>query len=76
MSKESKYDKTYKKELVLQAYAIISDELVRNKDHFAVQKWYAVVLDAKCTYDGIKERIKQIETIKKHMDVSIVLSYT
>lgn len=73
MSKESKYDKTYKKGLVLQAYTIISEELMRNKDNFAVQKWYALLLDAKCTYDGIKERIKQLETIKKHMDVRIKL---
>ncbi|KAL0901618.1 hypothetical protein ABMA27_006834 [Loxostege sticticalis] len=74
MSKEPKYDQKYKKELVMQAYNIISDELSKNEDNFAVQKWYALLLDAKCTYDGIKERIKQLENIKKHMDLAVTLN--
>ncbi|XP_028156256.1 regulator of microtubule dynamics protein 1-like [Ostrinia furnacalis] len=74
MSKEPKYDKKYKKDLVFQAYNIICDELSRHQDNFAVQKWYALLLDAKCSYDGIKERIKQLENIKKHMDLAVTLN--
>lgn len=73
MSKESKYDKQYKKNLVLQAYDIISKQLAEKQDHYAVHKWYALLLDAKSCYDGTKERIKQLETVKKHMDVIIII---
>lgn len=69
MSKEAK-DETYKKELILKAYEVISKQLEKHGDNFAVQKWYALLLDAKSSYCGIKERIKQLENVKKHMDVS------
>lgn len=72
MSKEPKYDKAAKKDFILQAYDIISKQLKDNSDHFAVQKWYALLLDAKSSYDGLKERIKQLENVKKHMDVSFL----
>lgn len=71
MSKESKYDKQYKKYLVLQAYDIIVKLLDKTKDHYAVHKWYALILDAKSSYGGTKERIRQLDTVKKHMDVCI-----
>lgn len=70
MSKESKYDKDYKRDLIFLAYRIISEQLNDHWENFAVQKWYALLLDAKSSYDGIKERIKQLENVKKHMDVS------
>ena len=69
MSKESKYDKTYKKTLVIQAYDIILKLLNETQDHYAVHKWYALLLDAKSSLDGVKARIKQLENVKKHMDV-------
>ncbi|XP_059046625.1 regulator of microtubule dynamics protein 1-like isoform X2 [Achroia grisella] len=73
MSKETKYDKTYRKELIMQAYNIISEQIVNNQAHFEVQKWYALLLDAKSSYDGIKERIRQLENVKKHMDLAVTL---
>lgn len=75
MSKESKYDATHKKKLILQAFTIISQQLASNQDHFAVHKWYALLLDAKSSYDSIKERIQQLENVKKHMDVSFLSLY-
>ncbi|CAG9796667.1 unnamed protein product [Diatraea saccharalis] len=74
MSKESKYDKSYKRDLILKAFEIISEEIINHNEHFAVQKWYALILDAKSSYDGIKERIKQLENIKKHMDLAVTLN--
>ncbi|CAH0592392.1 unnamed protein product [Chrysodeixis includens] len=74
MSKESKYDKQYKKSLVLQAYDIIVKLLEKTKDHYAVHKWYALILDAKSTYGGTKERIRQLDTVKKHMDLAVSLN--
>lgn len=70
MSKESKYDKQYKNNLVVQAYEIILRVLNDTQDHYAVHKWYALLLDAKSSLIGIKERIRQLENVKKHMDVS------
>ncbi|KAG6455204.1 hypothetical protein O3G_MSEX009094 [Manduca sexta] len=74
MSKEPKHDSKYKKELVFQAYKIIANELNFHEDNFAVQKWYALLLDSKSSYEGIKERIKQLETVKKHMDLAVTLN--
>ncbi|KAM3967665.1 regulator of microtubule dynamics protein 1 [Aphomia sociella] len=74
MSKEPKYDKAYRKELIYQAYNIISEQLNNHQAHFEVQKWYALLLDAKSSYEGIKERIKQLENVKKHMDLAVTLN--
>lgn len=70
MSKDPKTNENSKKSLIARAYLVISGILEENYNHFAVQKWYALLLDAKSANDGIKERIKQLETVKKHMDVS------
>ncbi|CAB3240541.1 unnamed protein product [Arctia plantaginis] len=74
MSKEQKYDRQYKKTLLLEAYEIISEQLEKNPDHYAVHKWYALLVDAKSSQDGIKERIRQLETVKKHMDMAVTLN--
>lgn len=73
MSKEPKYDKAYRKELIIDAYSIISEILSKNYENFAVQKWYALLLDARSSQIGIKERINQLENVKKHMDVSNII---
>lgn len=41
---------------------------------FAIHKWYAILLDAKSNLDGIKERITQLENVKKHMIRAIELN--
>lgn len=74
MSKEQKYDTGYKRDLVLQAYEIISQQLETHPDHYAVHKWYALLLDARSALIGIKEQIKQLETVRKHMDVAVTLN--
>lgn len=76
MAKEPKYDRQYKKTLLLEAYEIISEQLEKHPDHYAVHKWYALLVDAKSSLDGIKERIRQLEIVKKHMDVSLFCSYS
>ncbi|XP_075971714.1 regulator of microtubule dynamics protein 1-like [Anticarsia gemmatalis] len=74
MSKELKYDTKYKQELLVQAYQVISKQLESHDNHYAVHKWYALLLDAKSSLEGIKERIKQLETVKKHMDLAVTLN--
>lgn len=70
MSKESKYNKKEKQNLIYEAFEVISSLVETHQHHFAVHKWYALLLDAKSSYEGIKERIKQLENVKYHMDVS------
>lgn len=70
MAKEPKYDIDTQTNFILEAYSIIDSVLQNNWDHFAVQKWYALLLDSKSSREGIKERIRQLENVKKHMDVS------
>lgn len=41
---------------------------------FAIHKWYAILLDAKSNLDGMKERITQLENVKKHMIRAIELN--
>ncbi|XP_011555169.3 regulator of microtubule dynamics protein 1 [Plutella xylostella] len=74
MSKDPKANENSKKSLIARAYLVISGILEDNYNHFAVQKWYALLLDAKSANDGIKERIKQLETVKKHMDLAVTLN--
>ncbi|XP_061708733.1 regulator of microtubule dynamics protein 1-like isoform X1 [Cydia pomonella] len=72
MAKETKYEKSYKRELISEAYHIISGILKDNYDNYAVHKWYALLLDAESTEIGLKERIKQLENVKKHMDLAVL----
>ncbi|XP_047528593.1 regulator of microtubule dynamics protein 1-like [Vanessa atalanta] len=74
MAKESKYNKKIRKELILQAYNVVAEELETNPDNFAVQKWYALILDAKSSNEGIQEKIEQLENVKKHMDLAVTLN--
>lgn len=75
MSKEPKYESKYKKELIFLGYDIISKLINIHHDNYAVHKWYAVLLDSKSSYEGVKKKIEQLETVKKHMDVSILTKY-
>ncbi|XP_045773775.1 regulator of microtubule dynamics protein 1-like isoform X1 [Maniola jurtina] len=74
MAKDAKYDEQYKRAIISQAHEIITSELERNWDNFAVHKWYALTLDAKSSIGGVKEKIKQLENVKKHMDLAVTLN--
>ncbi|KAJ2947815.1 hypothetical protein O0L34_g9603 [Tuta absoluta] len=74
MSKQIKYDNAQKKSMINEAFLIISDQLQTHDDHYAVQKWYALMLDAKSSHDGVSARIKQLENVKKHMDLAVTLN--
>lgn len=74
ISKEVEKNKVKRKELITRAYNIISNVLQENWDHYAVHKWYAILLDCKSENEGIKQRIKQLEEVKKHMDLSVTLN--
>lgn len=63
-----------KSELIREAYKLIADSLAKNEENFAVHKWFAILLDAKSNLDGIKERVTQLENVKKHMQRAIELN--
>jgi tetratricopeptide (TPR) repeat protein len=63
-----------KDEMIREAFKSISDSLEKNENDFAVHKWYAILLDAKSNLDGIKERVSQLENVKKHMIRAIELN--
>jgi tetratricopeptide (TPR) repeat protein len=67
-------DNSKKSEMIRDAYKMISDSLEKNEENFAVHKWYAILLDAKSNLDGIKERVTQLEMVKKHMQRAIELN--
>lgn len=57
-----------------EAFKQISEALEKDENNFAIHKWYAILLDAKSNLDGMKERITQLENVKKHMIKAIELN--
>lgn len=67
-------DAKTKKELVNEAFVRIQEALALKEDHFAGHKWMAILLDKKSGLDGIKERIGQLENVKRHMERAVELN--
>lgn len=67
ISQEQATSAEEKKRLVHEAFEIISRALKLNEHHFATHKWMSILLDAKSSYDGIKARISNLETVKGHL---------
>lgn len=56
-----------KKQYVFEGYGLIERALQLNDSHYAVHKWYSILLDMRAAYDGIKARITQLPNVKKHL---------
>lgn len=65
---------TKKAEMIRDSFKLIADSLAKDDNNFASHKWYAILLDAKSNLDGIKERVTQLEVVKKHMQRAIELN--
>jgi len=65
---------TKKHGTIREAYKLIADSLEKDDQNFASHKWFAILLDAKSNLDGIKERVTQLEVVKKHMQRAIELN--
>uniref|UniRef100_A0A182JNV4 Regulator of microtubule dynamics protein 1 n=1 Tax=Anopheles christyi TaxID=43041 RepID=A0A182JNV4_9DIPT len=63
-----------KEELVREAFRYAEEALKLNDGDFASHKWYSILLDAKSSLDGIKERVTQLETVKQHMQRAVELN--
>ena len=55
------------KKMIFEAYDLALKALEIKEDHWAVQKWAAVLLDSKSNFEGKKARIQQLFNVKKHM---------
>ena len=63
------------KEMIYEAFDTISTALTVQEEHWAAQKWMAVILDAKSSYEGLKSRLNQLYNVKKHMIVGSPSSF-
>lgn len=74
ITKESGVKEEQKQSLIFNAYDIISRALAIDENNPNVHKWFAVLLDAKSTYIGISEKIKQVFNVKWHMKRAVILN--
>lgn len=65
---------TKKAEMIREAYKLSAESLAKDDNNYAIHKWYAILLDAKSNLDGIKERVTQLEVVKKHMMKAVELN--
>lgn len=62
------------KKMIFEAYDLLAKALEIKEDHYAVHKWISILLDAKSSYKGTKERIHQLYNVKNHMLVNTKIS--
>jgi tetratricopeptide (TPR) repeat protein len=72
--KLSTEDAKSKDEYIREAFKFVQQALERDDTNFAIHKWYAILLDANSNLDGIKARVHQLETVKKHMMKAVELN--
>lgn len=67
-------NKAKKDGLIREGFELIKKALELDDKNYACHKWMAVLLDAKSELDGIKERVSQLENVKKHMKTAVDLN--
>lgn len=67
-------DKAEKEKNIREGYELSVKGLGLDDKNFACHKWFAVLLDAKSELDGIKARVTELETVKKHMEKAVELN--
>lgn len=67
MYKLSRIENAPAAQLIREAFALVAEAVVQDDNSSAAHKWMAILLDKKAELDGIKERIKQLDTVKAHM---------
>lgn len=73
MSKQQCHNEE-KKRYVFEGYDLIVKALQLNDSHYAVHKWYAIFLDTRAAYDGIKARVTQLPNVKNHLLKAVELN--
>lgn len=59
-----------KAKYVREAFGYAERALQLDEKNFFSNKWYGAILSEKSTLDGVTERIKQLENVKKHFTVA------
>lgn len=67
-------NKAKREELIRDGFAWAQKSLEVDDKNYASHKWMSVLLDAKSELDGIKERVSQLENVKKHMQMAVELN--
>lgn len=67
-------DKTTKEQLLRDGCTLISDAVAMDDGNFQAHKWMAIILDANGELDGIKVRVTQLTTVKRHMERALELN--
>lgn len=67
-------EKARREQLIRDGYALVNDAVTKEINNFAAHKWMAILLDANSELDGIKARVSQLETVKKHMERAVELN--
>lgn len=74
MFKLSRQEGAAQAPLIREAYALVADAVALDEANFACHKWMAILLDANAELDGIKARVQQLETVKRHMERAVELN--
>jgi len=73
MSLDENISKDRRKSLISSAHESIIKALAIDSDIPEVHKWAAILIDAYSNINfGIKEQLKQLETVKFHLQVSYI----
>lgn len=67
-------NKDKKDDSIRDGYELIQKALELDDKNYACHKWMAVLLDAKSEMGGIKERVSQLENVKRHMQIAADLN--
>lgn len=59
-----------KAKLVRDAFEYAKKALELDANNFGANKWYGAILSEKSNLDGVTERIKQLENVKKHFTIA------
>ena len=62
------------KKMIYEAYDLMENALKLKEDHWAVHKWMSIILDSKCSYEGMKVQIRELYNVKNHMLRAIELN--
>lgn len=67
ISEEKSHTKELKENYINEAYNLISTALQVDDNNGVAHKWMAIVLNCKCNYLGMAEKIRKSENVRKHL---------
>lgn len=62
-----------KRIMIYEARDILEHALVLSESNPNVHKWYAVIYDYYCSFDGLKAKVEALEKVRFHLKVKFKL---